>query len=99
MMLQTNPKDNLLLHRYMFPNREQFISGQSSREKSCKLKVGLLFQGNVKSKVAFFLKVDNETYSSTFTVFLLLFKIIANANSRFGQVLHIIFFSYCVSVK
>ena len=70
MMLKTNQKDNLFLHRYRFPNREQF-----------------LFQGNVKSRGALCLKVDNETYSRTLTVFLFLFKIIAIASFRFGQVL------------
>ena len=42
----------------------------------------------VKSRGALSLRVDNETYLRTFTAFLLLLQIIANASSRFGQVLN-----------
>ena len=42
--LQTNQKDNVLLYRYIFPNREQFLSGKAQGKKSCKLKLSLLFQ-------------------------------------------------------
>ena len=88
MMLQTNQKDNLLLHRYMFPNREQFLSGQSSREKvmSAEVEPSLPKETAVKSRGALCLRVDNETYSRTFTAFLFLLQIIANGSSRFGQV-------------
>ena len=90
MMLQSNQKANLFLNRYMFPNREQFQSGQSSREKVMLAEVEPLYSKEtaLKSSGLLCLRADNETYSSTFIVFLFLLQIIANVNSRFGEVLN-----------
>ena len=103
MMLQTNQKANLLLNRYMFPNREHFQSVQSSREKVMLAEVEPLHSKEtaLKSRGLLCLRAGNETYSSTFIVFLFLFQIIANANSRFGEFSNkiLISFSCYVSVK
>ena len=87
MMLQTNQKANLMLNCYMFPNRDQFQSGQSSREKVMLAEAEPFSSKEtaLKSRGLLQLRAHNETYSSTFIVFLFLLQILANVNSRFGE--------------